>query len=1081
MSHSFPSRARWRPVTKKAPCPACHHTDWCAFSPDGNTLRCMRPDESHPPSDMTDAGPDKGGGRLFRYQTQGGVTSAATRKKGKPSPPRPESSSSLASSNSVSISGQPTVKDRPTTTALDWNHEARRCGAALSPEAGRALALRLGVSVDALETLGPGWATYDDLKKFGASGKNWRGAFPRGAYVFPETDSAGQVVGLSLRTEDGRQGSPSGEKGARRGVVVSSSFASSSGLVLVVEGASDVAALLTLGLMGVGRPSNVGGVDDLASLLPDHEVLVVGENDKKPTNKWPGREGAIAVASGLAREWGRPVSWCMPPAGFKDVREYLKTKVASGLDLSDSAACKAAGAELLRLLQQSAASVGARAEDTFDTSGPYRETPHGLVWDNPSEHGVRETPLTTFTARIIEDVARDDGAETRHHFRIRARVGHRPAAVFDVAAEQFATMNWAIENLGVGAIVMPGQGRKDHARAAIQYLSRHDATQKTVYTHLGWRKLLGTDWVFLHANGGIGANGVVGDVEVEPPNGLERYVLPAVPQGDVLKAAVRASLNLLVMSPSRLCVPLGCATYRSVISACDFALHVCGSTGSLKSSTVAVFLSHFGSDFSYKTLPAAWSSTSNAIEAMAFAAMNLPLVIDDFAPNGTASDIQRLHATAERVFRGAGNQQGRARLNADTSLRATKYPRGLIISTGEEVPNGHSVRARTFLVDVRRDDVSKSILSTVQKLASEGVYAQAMSAYLAWLAPRLDQERAWLRGRAPQLRDKIVNTGHHLRTPGIVADLYAGLELFARFAADVGALEDHEAKSLLAKVWEDLLEVADAQASHHGDADPVRRFQTLLSSLLGSGAAFVASAATSIKSPEDRIPPNPAAWGWRPYAHDQWQPMGECIGWTDGMSLYLNADAAHRMANRHAGDVPLGISAKTLSKRLSERGLLQSRGGEDHLSVQITLDDSRRRVLHLRAGWLSESVKSEQAEQHPHSDAPDAAFAPLACTDSGGGDAPIGAEDRSRILDGGSETPLPRRNAPAAPITPILKGTPAKAASALPDQPGRPCRACRGHRFWAAASGDGGWTCERCHPPAAGDVVSVEIQGSTHA
>jgi len=35
-------------------------------------------------------------------------------------------------------------------------------------------------------------------------------------------------------------------------------------------------------------------------------------------------------------------------------------------------------------------------------------------------------------------------------------------------------------------------------------------------------------------------------------------------------------------------------------------------------------------------------------------------------------------------------------MRADGSLRPPKPPRGLVISTGEEIPNGHSLRARMF-------------------------------------------------------------------------------------------------------------------------------------------------------------------------------------------------------------------------------------------------------------------------------------------------------------------------------------------------------------------------------------------------
>jgi hypothetical protein len=96
--------------------------------------------------------------------------------------------------------------------------------------------------------------------------------------------------------------------------------------VLIVEGHSDVAAALTVGLAAVGRPNNVGGVEYLAPLLADFakqggEVIVLGENDRRqrPDGEWihPGLEGAEKVTREVADTWRRSIGWTLPP---KEVR-----------------------------------------------------------------------------------------------------------------------------------------------------------------------------------------------------------------------------------------------------------------------------------------------------------------------------------------------------------------------------------------------------------------------------------------------------------------------------------------------------------------------------------------------------------------------------------------------------------------------------------------------------------------------------------------------------------------------------------------------------------------------------------------
>ena len=90
--------------------------------------------------------------------------------------------------------------------------------------------------------------------------------------------------------------------------------------------------------------------------------------------------------------------------------------------------------------------------------------------------------------------------------------------------------------------------------------------------------------------------------------------------------------------------------------------------------------------------------------------------------------------------------------------------------------------------------------------------------------------------------------------------------------------------------------------------------------------------------------------------------QGARVGWLDGDDLYLEPEAAFAAAQRLAresGDaVPVG--SKTLHKRLHEKGLLAStEAGRRKLTVRRTLEGQRRAALHLRAGALSASEKTQ--------------------------------------------------------------------------------------------------------------------------
>ena len=110
----------------------------------------------------------------------------------------------------------------------------------------------------------------------------------------------------------------------------------------------------------------------------------------------------------------------------------------------------------------------------------------------------------------------DDGAEqARQPRRAKAALADGPPLPrAEVPAADFAGMGWVVPAWGTRAVVYAGQGTKDHLRAALQLLSG-DVPRRTVYAHLGWRKV-GDAWVYLHAGGGIGPAGAV-DVPVALP------------------------------------------------------------------------------------------------------------------------------------------------------------------------------------------------------------------------------------------------------------------------------------------------------------------------------------------------------------------------------------------------------------------------------------------------------------------------------------------------------------------------------------------------------------------------------------
>jgi hypothetical protein len=144
---------------------------------------------------------------------------------------------------------------------------------------------------------------------------------------------------------------------------------------------------------------------------------------------------------------------------------------------------------------------GTAATDPAIEAGAYFVTRDRMIaWRRETRDGVIPQPLCNFTARIVAEEVLDDGAEQRTTFLIEGTLpeGRRLPTV-RVAAERYPAMNWVTEAWGMTPVILAGQGRKDHLRAAIQMLSG-SVPRRTVFGHLGWRRI-GDRWAYLHSGG----------------------------------------------------------------------------------------------------------------------------------------------------------------------------------------------------------------------------------------------------------------------------------------------------------------------------------------------------------------------------------------------------------------------------------------------------------------------------------------------------------------------------------------------------------------------------------------------------
>lgn len=552
-------------------------------------------------------------------------------------------------------------------------------------------------------------------------------------------------------------------------------------------------------------------------------------------------------------------------------------------------------------------------------------------------------PLCNFACVIRREVSRTDGQQTELWFELEGYAGPRPLPPARVRASEFAAMSWVVREWGAGAVVAPGQGAKDHLRAAIQYLSTPE--RATVYAHTGWARI-GEGWGYLHAGGAIGASGV----EVDLPPELAGFALPEPGRAE-------DALALLELAPPAVTWPLLLYALGAVLGHPMGSVYLTGPTGAGKTTLALLVQALWGHD--RLGAPLNWEATANALEGVAFAAKDALVLVDDYAPTGHEGKQKELQAKAARLLRSQGNATGRPRMRADGTLHADRPPRGSLLVTGEDLPPGHSVRARCLVLELERGMLNLERVSALQREPKP--LAAALAAWITWLAPRLEGARERLKGLQAELRPRY--PAAHGRTTEALARLHA-VWVLLREALEAEGVPLARLDGLEAGMAQALQRVGKAQGEHQRNADPAERFIPLLLGLLNAKRGHLLNP----EAPKEE-PPNPERWGWGwqqnlsgslEAPEGRWVPQGPQLGWLDARTgdVLLNPEGGYAALNRLAAEQgePLP-SPRTLWKRLGERGIIrtQTSGGETRHTVVERIGGHLLRVVRILGPYISET------------------------------------------------------------------------------------------------------------------------------
>lgn len=580
------------------------------------------------------------------------------------------------------------------------------------------------------------------------------------------------------------------------------------------------------------------------------------------------------------------------------------------------------------------------------------------------DDGNREV-MANFTAEIVEETHIVDGINRSVKLRIVGeqqapddpdkprKSGSEPDTVklpaVDISADDFPSMGWVLSAWGVRCVIRPGQSIKDDLRAFVQLRSRPKVI--TIYRNTGWAKLDDGQRGYLHAGGAITRTGNRPSVRVQLSPELSRYDLSSADPKVFAKAA-KASLDLLNLTRQEVTWPLLAATVAPLYGPVDFAVHISGRTGTFKSELVSLFQSHYGPAMDARHLPGSWSSTANAIEAQAFYCKDALYALDDFVPTGTSWQVRAYQTNADKIIRAAGNQAGRARLTDLSSLQTTMYPRSLILSTGEDTPEGHSVRARMLILELSPGDIDPKELSKAQ--ANRPIFCGT----IAELARQQAGEPTEITKLVETYRAEFNGIGH-TRTPSMLARLVASAEVWIASLVAAKVIDSSRAGKLKRQAREAIAAAGNRQQFYLEDADPTDQFSAAIRQLLASGGGH-------LRSLNGGVPKNAPLLGWSEETSlgemPTFKSRGPCIGWVNWQSdeLFLEINVGYNAVRKASGN-ELTLSKQTMFKRLKDSGLLvRSDDARQRNTIRITAEGHPRQVIALS---LSQTLETQEKPQ----------------------------------------------------------------------------------------------------------------------
>lgn len=461
----------------------------------------------------------------------------------------------------------------------------------------------------------------------------------------------------------------------------------------------------------------------------------------------------------------------------------------------------------------------------------YEYSPDGTLYyiegkeDKNGNTYTETTAIANHTPLLKEQRIIDNGIETTEELVFTALRDFRKGADTAISLKDVLSQTPNIK-FGAACRIFLGRGAKSRYSEAMQ-IQCENAPLTMLYQHTGYTTIE-DERVFLNGGHSVTKDGLTDKYNVMLSGQMENYVFTDKKDSEryktllsLLPSVAPTSLVYAGLGLSFL-TPLNALLRDCGIEPC-FILYFTGKTGARKTTMAKLFLNFFGA-FNNGTAPtASFRDTINAVEKKFALADSTLVLLDDRIPSTTPKIKAQMEAMEQAVARQIGDRSGRARMNADGTLKATYRPKcNLIITAEESFSNvGESAIARSISVDLKPGDINLSALTKVQQNADH--LNQCMSDYIQFVIRNWDSITEQAKPLFLEYRDKAQNGGHG-RLAECVAHLQIGIYFMCEWLLGENIVDEAQAERLRTAAWNVFIELADKQNRRIVEEKPVKLF-----------------------------------------------------------------------------------------------------------------------------------------------------------------------------------------------------------------------------------------------------------------